>query len=183
MSWNDVLLELSPVLSSPNANQVPPTLMMPSPCICSGLPFWSVHAAPGENDAVAACAGIATTTIAAATTAVIITRRNTPVTIGPDSTDMTIDWHVSLQVSSVVRIGGEAFVDLPGGQPEVGQLVAVGRPPLAGGVLRVQRRHRGVRRLGQVQPEILVDRPHGSDRVGHQVLVVDVVEPGRIVPG
>jgi hypothetical protein len=61
MSWKEVLADDSPVLSSPNAYQVPPTFMMPSPCICNGLPFWSVHAVPGAKVAVAAEAGAART--------------------------------------------------------------------------------------------------------------------------
>src|SRR5579859_7849468 len=59
MSWNEVLAADSPVLSSPKAYQVAPTLTMPSPCIWSGCPFWSVHGAPGVKVTVAAAAGIA----------------------------------------------------------------------------------------------------------------------------
>src|SRR5579884_410449 len=59
MSWKEVFVLLSPVLSSPKPYQVPPTLMMPRPCSCSGLPLVSFQAAPGVKVAVAACAGVA----------------------------------------------------------------------------------------------------------------------------
>src|SRR5262249_38008541 len=76
----------------------------------------------------------------------------------------------------------EAIVDLLAGEPEIGQRVGMARPGGPGG-LRAQCAH-GVRGpAGQRQPEMLVDRRDGVQRLCYEIVIFDVVEPSGVVPG
>src|SRR5207248_8773823 len=47
---NEVSFRFSPALTSPKPYHVPPTLTMPRPCNCTGLPFWSGGRVPGRME-------------------------------------------------------------------------------------------------------------------------------------
>ncbi len=76
MFLNAAVLELSPSLSSPKPYQVDPTLMMPRPCSCRKLPFWSFHTAPGVMVAGAAVASVGRRTAATVAAASAASRRS-----------------------------------------------------------------------------------------------------------
>src|SRR5258708_7806887 len=79
------------------------------------------------------------------------------------------------------KITGEALVDLLAGQPEIGQGVAVRGYGRAGGALCVQAPH-GVRGgAAERQPEVGIRRFDRADRVGDEVVIVDVVELRRVM--
>jgi hypothetical protein len=82
----------------------------------------------------------------------------------------------------VAQIRAEPLVHVLAGQAEF-----IERVPVPGPVPGPRRRRQVADGVGgfaaQRQPEVPVDRLHRAHRVGHQVVVAHVVEPGRVVPG
>src|SRR5271168_3709632 len=76
---------------------------------------------------------------------------------------------------------GEALLDGFGGQPVVGQRIAMLRSPCAGLTFGVAVFHGLAGLVGERHIEFAVDVGHRADRISDQFSVVDIVELGRVV--
>src|SRR3954469_18519210 len=101
-------------------------------------------------------------------------------TVAPSTVGMRGNWRVGRETGPTsTTLGGEGGVDLSPGQAEVGEVVAVARAPRR----LLQRGHGGAGGRAERSLQPVVDGLDRAERVGHEGVVLDVDEVGRVVPG